>query len=95
MKRRAKVFAELMLVLCMAITAYTTIMFLAVDSRHEVENRHLTLPANCEAGVWNHGSYLCWYTKREHPLWFALSLGGFIVAGWFLHKVHQSKNDDA
>ncbi len=43
----------------------------------------LPIPTGCEAGVMNHGKYICWYTMHHHPFAFG-SLVAFSALDLFL-----------
>ena len=66
------------------------LLFLSADSPAEAARRGLAkLPVQCEAGYFNHGSYVCWYTIADHPLLFAASIATLVVGASTFAWAHR------
>ena len=92
MNRRAKLLAEIAAVVVIGLGVLSTLMFFSVDTREEASRRHLApLPAECEAGFLNHGTYICWFTIRGHPVWFSLSIASLVAGGAAFARIRRMK----
>ena len=70
--------------------------FLSVETRAEAAQRGLaTMPSSCKAAIYEGGHYLCWYTIRDHPLWFGLAVLALISLGLIQAKLlsYRVKHD--
>jgi hypothetical protein len=91
MPRRGLLLSEIAAVIAFALSIVVVLLFLAADTPEEAALRGwFPLPAACEAGVLNHGAYLCWFTIREHPLWFALSIACLVASSVVLARVQKT-----
>jgi hypothetical protein len=82
---------ELIVIFLFGLSIVVFLMFLGVDTREEAALRGLAkLPLGCEAGFYQGGAYICWFTIREHPVWFALSLLGLVASAIVVARLHKS-----
>lgn len=57
----------------------------AITPAEAVRQGQPPVPIQWEAGVWNHGGYLPWFTIRRHPALFALSVAAMLIGGFGLN----------
>jgi len=77
----------------------STLAFLSADTPSEAVQRGLAkIPNGCEAGYYNHGAYLCWFTIRDHVFLFSISVAALLVGGaiiaWAQRHWFRSKRTD-
>ena len=63
---------------------FTTVSFTAALTPDEAIERGKPLPPGWTAGVMNHGEYYRWWTIREKPLLFGISLFALVAGVLFL-----------
>jgi hypothetical protein len=85
------------LILLLAIpSGYSTMNFLLAETPEQATARGRSMPAEWEAGVWNHGKYLKWYRISEHPWMFGGGCVGLLAAvGTLLMAAAGSQTPEA
>jgi hypothetical protein len=85
------------LLLVLAVqSGYSTMNFILAESPETAAAKGRSMPADWDAGVWNHGSYMRWYRIESH-LWLfgAGCLGLAAAAGVLLMAAAGSNTPEA
>jgi len=78
-------------------SGYSTLNFVLAETPEQAAARGRSMPAEWEAGVWNHGRYLRWYRISSHPWLFGagclglLAAAGVLVMGALGSKTPEAK----
>jgi hypothetical protein len=79
--RKLGFFLIVLMCFCGLPSFFAVVSFTQAEPSSIVRARHgVDIPSHWTAVVWNHGSYYRWYTIKDHPRLFALSVLG-LVAG--------------
>jgi hypothetical protein len=80
MARETRLLIEVSGVTLFAIGTLLTFASLDAETPAQALLRGIAkIPAGCEAGFLNHGSYFCWFTVKDHPFVLVLSVATLVV----------------
>lgn len=73
---------RILMVLLLGSSILSTICFLSAETPEQAAQKGWAkMPQAWESGVFNHGSYIQWYSIKKHPFLFVLSVVGIAVSG--------------
>lgn len=100
MKNVGRLLLEVFAVILFGCSVLSTICFLMAETPQQAAQKinqgfsycGALMPETWEAGVFNHGSYVKWYSLNKHPFLFIFSLAGIFISGVILCYLYKSGN---
>jgi hypothetical protein len=81
---------RIFIVCLLGCSIIATLGFLFAETPEEAAKKGWAyMPQTWEAGVFNHGSYIQWFSLSKHPFLFALSIACIAISGFIINYLDK------